>query len=173
MIAVLAAVFEGAKDKKKDEEDLAHHCRLIDEWDNWAQIRFDLICEWLRRVLIWPSIVSHVHGYHASPFPFMPYHIFILRLWVFVHLQLDSSEVASIGSRICIIFVWGFWLRILMYVPINLSRGPEEEEKWIVRRGGPRRQHGDRVGGTPGRGGLEYHQTSKFYFLLFFVSETD
>jgi len=54
-----------------------------------------------------------------------------------------------------------------MYVPINLSRGSGEEEKWIVRRGGPRRQHGDRAGGTPGRGGLEYRQTSKFYLLLF------
>jgi len=56
-----------------------------------------------------------------------------------------------------------------MYVPINLSRGSGEEEKWIVRRGGPRRQHGDRAGGTPGRGGLEYRQTSKFYLLLFFL----
>ena len=44
MIAVLAAV-EEAKDKK--DEELAH-CRLIDEWDNSAQIWFDLICEWLR-----------------------------------------------------------------------------------------------------------------------------
>ncbi len=43
MIAVLAAVFEEAKDKI--DEELAHHCHLIDEWDNSAQIRFDLICE--------------------------------------------------------------------------------------------------------------------------------